>query len=215
MHRTVTATASLVLSSLAPMVRAQVGSTTDLWDHSRGSIVIDHSPFDDTHAGYDARDAFGGNYHDFPAALGAVIFADFMPQGSIHHIEWRTAAPIDLERFTLAVAADTHQDTLRAVSAFRLLARDEPGAPWMLLYDATRDPHDVLAHPIWTIDHQFKSPRARLLEFRAEFTQACPRTDYGGPRVLELDGFGEYSLAAAPARAIDPLASKAKRQPSP
>ncbi len=179
--------------ALAGVTRAQVGSSDDLWDCSRGAVVIGHTPFDDTHHGYDARDAFGGNFHDFPAALGAVIFADFRPAGSVHSIEWRAAAPIDLERFMLAVAGDTHGDTRRATSGFRLFGRDEAGAPWMLLYEQTRDPQEVLTHPIWTIDHEFRSARRRLIEFRAEFVQACERTDYGGPRVIELDGFGEYS----------------------
>lgn len=200
MHRT--ALAVLCVAPIASLAHAQIGSTDDLWDHSRGSRVIDHSPFDidgGSDGGYDARDAFGGEFNDFPQAFGAIIFDDHKPKGAAHWIEWRAAAPIDLERFTMSASADIHADDLRATSEFRLYARDEAGAPWMLLHEAVRTDEAVFRHPHWTLDHEFKTPRRNLLEFRAEFVQASGRTDYGGPRVWELDGFGEYSIAAAPA----------------
>lgn len=195
--------AFLVPLVLAPVAAGQIGSTEDLWDTARGAEVLDHSPFDDTHHGYDARDAFGGDFHDFPAALGAVIFADFMPAGTAHWIEWRPAAAMDLERFTVSVSADHNGEDLRATSGFRLFGRDEPGAPWMLLFEATRTREAVLAHPEWMVDHEFRTPRRGVMEFRAEFVQASGRTDYGGPRVWELDGFGEYSLGGTPRASVE------------
>jgi hypothetical protein len=196
-----TTLAFTLATSLAPLAAAQVGSSRDLWDFSRGTTITAHSPFDDSHAGYDARDALGGAFHDYGPELGSVIFADFQQPGSIHSLEWRTPAPIDLERFTMACGADHHAEDLRATAAFRLYAREEPGAPWILLHEAARAPADILDHPLWTLDHEFDSPCRGLTEFRAEFVQASANTEYGGPRVYELDGFGEYTWVAASAGA--------------
>ncbi|MCA9288025.1 MAG: hypothetical protein KDA05_05540, partial [Phycisphaerales bacterium] len=179
-----------MLGSAAQLAIAQVGSTQDLWDQSRGGIVTGHSPFDGP---YDARDAFGGEYHQYLPELGAVVFADGAAQGAAHWLEWRTPAPVDVRRIGVYLFGDLQGTLDRQTSTFRLYARPSGATPWILIFESTRTMPAMLLHSIWTIDHEFHVPITGVSEFRSELVQASPSLVVGGPRVVEIDGFGGYT----------------------
>lgn len=186
--------AAAIHGAVAALACGQVGSTTDLWDHSRGATVLRHSALD---RAYDTRDAFGGEFNEFRPELGAIVFADGGPRGTVHWIEWRTSAAVRLESFAAYLASDEQGAADRAASGFRLFGRVDSDAAWCLLYEAPRGPDAVIQHCWWAIHHEFGRALPPMAEFRAEIVQATERPDYGGPRLIELDGFGRCPCRGA------------------
>jgi len=177
-----------------PVVRSQYGSTGDLWDVSRGTTVTAHSEINPYFDGRlaDPHNIFGTDIPGFELEPGDVVFTDGKPAGFSHFVEWRTAAPVTIRAFRLHAQGDGPQfGNQREFAKFRLLARSPGSATFDRLLYAYQ-----ASHP-----YSFIKPDEFLLleanvgpitaqEFRAEFV-ASSHTALNGPRILELDGFGD------------------------
>jgi len=122
---------------------------------------------------------------------GNTIFADSQPKGTVHFIEWQTAAPVTIARFRLWAFEDSPDTNLRSFDHVRLLAFVN-NAFSVFYEDDIASPYDYLA-PFLLRASTIAPVTAQ--RFRAEFTQ---HHDPGlsGPRVIELDGFPEAATCA-------------------
>ncbi|MEO7326657.1 MAG: LamG domain-containing protein [Dokdonella sp.] len=121
--------------------------------------------------------------------VDSLLFQDNMPDGFTHSIEWRTAAPVTLERFALSAFAGQPPNFKRAFRDFKLFARDLVGGPFVPVYaSSVRTPYPVDAGEYRL--HRCVNLRPVLAQdFRAEFVQHG-EGGFFGPRVMELDGLG-------------------------
>lgn len=168
------------------------GITTDLWDISQGTIITGNSPFDPAFGSphpYDGRDLFGGHFGDYLPESGDAVFADGMPTGFAHFVQWKTIAPVTIGSFNLFAQADGDPTFQREMGRFRLQAKSPGSLVFDLtLYDAviTRPYNYLDVSQSLLVSATIASVTAQ--EFRAEFYDVGG-TPYGGPRVIELDGF--------------------------
>ncbi|HEV8543350.1 MAG TPA: hypothetical protein VGR78_13225 [Verrucomicrobiae bacterium] len=192
-------TGSILLSISVLLLTALKGvaqfapSTSDVWDVSRGTILILSSDLDSPNA-YDMRDMFGGSFGTSAAEKGNVVFAHGAPEGSVNVIEWRTKTNYAIKSFRL-FAYDDPGTMDHGMGLFRLSAKSA-GSPTFdtVLYEFTP------AHPYHYEDaaHQLliaaNVKPVQAQEFKAEFTtwngQSGPAAN--GPRVVELDGLTDF-----------------------
>lgn len=168
------------------------GVKSDLWDIALGTTITAHSPFDAALGSphpYDARDIFGGTYGDFIPEKGDVVFNDNQPAGFIHFVEWMTPSPVTIGSFSLHAAADGNPTYQREIARFRLLAKSANSSTYDLtLFDAEpARPYTYIDFATLLLIHADISA-VTAQEFRAEFYDVGG-TPFGGPRVIELDGF--------------------------
>lgn len=168
------------------------GASDDLWDVARGGVVTASSQMHSTGGVVDsfAQDSFGAQ------TVGAVepgmtIFRDLAPDGTVHFVEWSTPAAFDLHGFRLHAAHDESPQQ-RAFRSFRLFAREAGAAAYTTIYASPVGvPYPDTGELLPNSRDLYRCPKLRPFaaqEFRAEFTQDG---DFpGGPRVIELDGFG-------------------------
>lgn len=148
------------------------------------------------YAGSDARAAFG-----FEAEFGEtshVLFADGGPVGAIDYIDFRTAAPVDLDFFQLYLADDSNTGSVnRGATSFNLLAGPK-GGPLMSIATLALGEH-------YRDTYGTASGRSSILiggnlaaqgvqDFRLELTRATEL----GPRILELAGIGRIAAVPEP-----------------
>src|SRR5688572_18517686 len=76
----------------------EFGARDDLWDISQGSVVTATSGLISSES---QPGMFGSS--DF---FASTIFADDRPNGFVHFIEWRTAAPVTVKRVRLFGGGD-------------------------------------------------------------------------------------------------------------
>ncbi len=166
--------------------------TTDLWDISQGITITANSS-----TLSDIRNMFGGA---FGPAFGCgcesehTLFRDGLPAGTMHFVEWRTLDPITLRSFHLFAVHDgpPFDARYRGFSRFVLYAKRSGSDSFEQIHEfSPSNPYGggeqgsflTLAANVASIEAQ---------EFRAEFVQYGdiePRAS--GPRIIELDGFGE------------------------
>lgn len=171
-------------------------SSDDLWDVSRGVVITGHSsPLACTATdAFDARNLFGGNFaHGCPFELAdRFLFADRMPEGFVHYVQWATPNPVTVRSFNLWAHHDGLPSWNRAMASFRLLAK----SPGSTTYDLVL--HSFVPSLPYTyvdgigslvISTDIKPTTVR--EFRAEFIgfAPVPEDPSNGPRLIELDGF--------------------------
>lgn len=180
----------LVAALSAVTVSAGAQSHTDLWDISQGSVVTAHSAL---HSNFSIGDMFGTTAS--PGEPGDTIFADQQGLGFVHFVEWTTPVPITLESLHLYATGDigaAYGSDFRDIGEFRLYSKVNPGDGFQLLTSL------IPTHPF----PHFFSPEVITLSnpvvgqyFRADFVQYDNfffGTNYlGGPRIVELDGFGQ------------------------
>jgi hypothetical protein len=174
------------------------GATDDAWDVARGGMVTASSQMHSTGGVVDsfAADSLGAQT---AAAVepGITIFRDLAPDGTVHFIEWRTSAAFELHGFRLHAAHDAAPQQ-RAFRAFRLFAREAGAASYTTVYAGPVGvPYPEVGELLPSTRELKRCPKQRPFqaqEFRAEVTQDG---DFpGGPRVVELDGFGADRIFA-------------------
>ncbi|WP_386067283.1 LamG domain-containing protein [Tahibacter sp. UC22_41] len=114
--------------------------------------------------------------------VNTLLFADNQPDGTVHAVEWQTAAPFYLGGFGLAAIhePDTAQRSFRY---FKLQAR-MPGGSYVTVFEAPQEfPYAPGGREL---DRCVHTRPLRAQQFRAEFTQNGP-PGFSGPRVIELD----------------------------
>ncbi len=167
-------------------------SSSDIWDVNRGSVITRSSG---DRAGFDPRDAFGGNFSTLEPAQ--FVFRDDRAEGFVHFLEWQTPAPVLLQSFRLFAAGDGPiYNNEREFARFTLKAKSSPASD----YDVTLF-NFIPAHP-----YTFQEVATSLLVaanvnptlaqfFRAEFVQFNGQRGFDGPRIIELDGFSELTAS--------------------
>ena len=195
----------LVFFVFSGICLAEPASTNDLWDVSQGSKVTDTSGIMNPGGGFWASyaDNMFGAVHPGTAEAYNTLFPDGKAAGYTHWIEWQTPSEIALKSFNLVAGHDGDSKYSkgsifkRGFSEFELFAWD--GSGWTSVYDFMTDSDgDGLygggpSYPAKTaleLTVNLGSPMIAQ-RFRAEFTQAGDSIN-GGPRILELDGYGYY-----------------------
>lgn len=185
----------LALLCASGSVSAQAPVSDDLWDVSRGTVVVAGSPLDTLPgwpALYDVANilgAKGGEYYEGKA--GAAVFQDSQPAGFVHFLEWRTPAPVTLRAFRLFASGDGGGTANREFGQFRLLAKSPGSATFDLVLNTFTPPHPyVFLDKASALLLERNIPSTTAQDFRAEFTNwgGSPLL-YNGPRILELDAF--------------------------
>jgi hypothetical protein len=184
---------SVLLFFIWSSIRAQALSptTNDLWDVSNGTIVSRHS---DLGYGTAAEDMFGGSSSSVEPE--DTLFSDFRPPGGIHFVEWRTASPVALSSIAIFAGGDGEiYQNEREFSRLTILTKSSISSDFdTVVYDLTP------AHPY--VLQERSSNNALLTNvvfaapvtgqfFRAEFVHFAAGRGYDGPRIIELDAFGE------------------------
>ncbi len=171
-----------------------IGSRNDLWDQSKGTVVTSASEVDLYFDGrpYNPLNIFGTDLPGLPLEPGSVVFADGKPHGFAHFVEWRTAAPVTIKSFRLYAAGDGPQyANQREFGEFLLFAKT-PGSgtfdKLLYSYSATHPYTFLKFSDVLLTEANITAVTAQ--EFRAEF-RATSKPALNGPRILELDGFGE------------------------
>ena len=149
----------------------------DLW---QGALVTAHSPLQS-----DSPDCMFGATGCSPET-DSLLFADGLPDGTVHSIEWQTATPVTLGSIALHAYHDAADNTQRAFRHVLIQAR-EIGGTFATVYDSDvalpygqgPDGRELLRCPNVRPTH--------AQEFRAEFVQDG-NTTFSGPRIEELDG---------------------------
>lgn len=187
-----------LLALRAATLYAQTPSTNDLWDVARGAAVTAHSPLDAADGSanpFDAANLLGATNGTFlEGAQGRVVFTDDAASNHVHFIEFRTAAPVTVRAFRLFAVADDAAPHSREFLTFRLWARESGTARFTrLLYEfSPSHPYVFLDNASFLLVAANITPVAAQ-DFRAEFvTDPATPAPYNGPRVIELDGFGDF-----------------------
>ncbi len=181
----------LAMARMPTTCSAQV--TTDLWDVSQGSVVIANSAVIDFGPAYRSsiNDMFGAR--DANVEAGNTIFKDNRLTGFTHFVQWQTPTPIALDSFKLYATHDfplPADANLRGFSTFNLFAKNIVTNAFELVYtNSPTNPYTFIGPGFLLIDTAVSTTVAQT--FRAEFVQFGDNSSSaGGPRVLELDGFG-------------------------
>lgn len=150
----------------------------DAW---QAALVTDHTPLRSSGPG----GMFGAtNVSPEPTTT---LFAEGLPDGTVHAIEWQTATPVTLGGFGVYAFHSENDDTIRSFRHMRVQAREIGGnfetfyeSPIVLPYGQGDNAREL-----------FRCPRLRPLhaqQFRAEFVQEGAAGLFSGTRVAELDG---------------------------
>jgi hypothetical protein len=209
-------TCALAVSCLFTSARA---APTDLWDATNGTAVTATSGVASVYVSPSQGIANMFTPKANPSASQFddqfnTLFADNVPAGFTHWVEWQTPTPVTLTSFALYAQEDypLFNTFVRSFDNFNLYAWD--GTTFQSIFST------ATAHP-----YSFVDPSQDLLysvnvspvttdRFRAEFVQDAAtenaylgNTTYG-PRILELAGYGvavpepSYLVVAAIAAAV-------------
>jgi len=174
-------------------------STDDLWE---GATIIDQS----------------GDFNAWPVenifGTSATLFRDYQNAGFQHYVVWKTAVSISLDSINLIAwhdwGVDPHGDdrdrNYRGFSEFRLYyanTYENSMTDWKLIVTtATTNPYGGGPNypgENW-LELEKSFPVVKGQYFKAVFVQAGDGSDYygdsQGPRVIELDGYGESELGS-------------------
>lgn len=165
---------------------ADGGSSSDLWDISRGTVITASSG---ARVGSDLRDMFGGTFSEIE--IGHALFQDKESEGFVHFVEWKTPSTVHLESFRLFAIGDSPlYNNEREFARFTLKAKSNPSGDFdIVLFDTTPSHPYALADSsqFLVIEANVKPTVAQY--FRAEFVQFNGYRGFDGPRIIELDGY--------------------------
>lgn len=201
----------LALGLLAPIadMTAQPISSTDLWQNAH------ITSFSSQHSAGPMTGFFDGLEGGYGYETGNALFADSMPAGTVHNIEWSTSTVVTLNSFNLIAYHDFDGRDIRdrGFGRFSLFSGD--GSIWSEIfnwnysnflgdfhygggdsYDFVPDLHDMNRSYLELTENFSTTVSSQL--FRAEFIQYGS----GGPRIVELDGLAERQAIPAPATLI-------------
>lgn len=178
-------------------------SASDLWDvhYSSNPIqILEHTPtYTSGYSGgtvtYSVEAMFGAvTNQTYPDAQTNTIFADGKPAGFTDYVVWRTPLPIHLTGFRLYSEIDsdgTVKPAVRQIINFRLFYSTD-GTSWTGIED--RNTQELYNSRF--LEYAKDGLDFTASYFKAEFVRAADvevfpgRYGGGGPRVVELDGFG-------------------------
>ena len=182
------------------------GVSTDLFDLAQGAQVI-HSTNQHNGAGNsDVRQIFGLPGSGAWVEPGNAIFADGPGAGYVDVVEWQTPGWINLTGFELRLSQDGPGNSFRGCGAFKLFASQD-GVNFSEVSSGSI-PMAGAANanaPLLIADAALTGTTANVRAFRLELM----RLSAGGPRVMELDGFGTPGAQPAGTTFLDRLAFNA------
>jgi hypothetical protein len=147
-----------------------------------------------------------GRRDPYPPEDIATFFADHLPTGVVHWVEWQTKGEVQLasvQIFTRHDPPEPEKDIRfqRAFNRFKFKVRRNsewvdavdfnPPLPYgqtLELKHANGQPLPATASERVSLALCFDVPQIAAREFRAEFVQATDWYGYSGPRVIKLDG---------------------------
>jgi hypothetical protein len=153
----------------------------DAWE---GATVLSDSGLTSNNA-----DGMFGGSTSLPEPTNT-LFADNLPDGTVHSIEWRAAEAVTLRGLHVLAIHTSPSDTQRGFRHLRVQAR-ETGGNFATVYDS-----DVVlpyAPGSRELNRCISLRPVHAKEFRAEFTQGGA-PGFSGPRVVELDAVGSIDL---------------------
>lgn len=170
------------------------GATDDGFDVSRGTQVISSTPQHNTCCGNsDPRMALGLGPLPSWVEPGNAIFADGPAPGHVDVLEWQTPEPLDLTRIEIRLAQDGPDSPYRGTAAYRLWASADGMQFAPISGGAIPLRNGVMIHAALLItDRALNGVTTGLRVFRLELT----RLSNGGPRLIEVDGFGAPGTGA-------------------
>lgn len=179
----------------SPIVYA---SSDDLWDVAHGVTMTAHSDF---RAGSgDPLGMFGKNSHVIDNDNTYTYFADGKPAGYTHFVEWSTPGPVSLKKVRLFATGDTPAfANEREFDKIVIKTKSDGSSSFdkVVLSFTPTHPYTFLgASRFLVIDADVEPVVGR--EFRAEFSQFTAGRGFDGPRIMELDGFGDGLPDTAP-----------------
>ena len=165
------------------------GVTSDIFDLSQGTIVLETSPLLGCCGGSAGENTFGGMAGVEPPHT---LFVDGVPVGSLDFINFQTASLIELTGYSAILADDSDNpanfgDPNRGSSSFSLYTSPDATFSSPTLISNTALPSSYLSNygtNAIQITDTFAPVTAQF--FRLEVT----RTTEAGPRIRELDGVG-------------------------
>jgi hypothetical protein len=152
-----------------------------LFHISKGTVVLDHSALN---PGEVASEIFGFIPNTGPEP-GSLIFADGLPDETIHFVEWEMPQSTTVGRLRVSAAGDGCNSEARTFDHVRILA--EVDDQMLVVVD-----EDVI------VPYQYETtcgivlsqviPLVTATRFRIEFTQHLSQL-FSGPRIYEVEGF--------------------------
>jgi len=176
--------ALLAASLLTTAFAAGAQTSTDAWDVAQGNAVTSISTAHPAGLPAGMFGADAGAFASFPVERLNTLFGDLLPVGTVHSIEWHTAAPISLTGYHLLANADSVDldvDNGRSFSQFKLYA--EVDGNFQLISSV----NTAVLYNAGLLDVQGHFAAVGAQNFRAEFTQLSGLFAKSGPRVVELD----------------------------
>lgn len=158
-------------------------SNMDLWNFDKGTVIDGSSGTIDR---YFPLNAFGSVYSNSSEPY-ATIFRDGAPNATVHWVAWHMPDAQIIRSVALWAADDTPSSRNRATSHFKLFGKAQSGDAWTPLVD--QDLPYVYSPARAAVIANIANPIIARY-YRAEFTQISGTDNYG-PRVLEIDGFGD------------------------
>lgn len=164
-------------------------SFADLWDVHSGNAITASS---DYHllAG-SPQGMFGGT--SLAPQGDWTYFADNMPTGTVHYVEWTTPVPVSVRTIRLFAHGDAGLNNGREFNSVTVRAKS-PGSTTFdlpLITFTPTHPYTFLDNEL-IIDTEIKPVVASA--FRAEFLQYTAGYGFDGPRLVELDAFDTRPL---------------------
>ncbi|MBP7951092.1 MAG: CotH kinase family protein [Verrucomicrobiales bacterium] len=181
------------------------GSATDLFDVSQGAQVIVSTPQYPAAGMSDARLIFGQPGNGAWVEGTNAIFQDGTA-GFTDVVEWQTPGWVNLTGFELRMAQDGTGSAFRGCQSFKLFASQD-GVNFSQISGGTLPLVGGVNQfsPILINDTTLTGTATNVRAFRLELV----RLTGGGPRVIELDGFGTPGEMPVGATFLDRLALNA------
>lgn len=186
--------ALVLIVATSSTLLAQYGVSTDVWDVTSGTVVTGSSTPATHFSGnrFKPEAMLGGTPAGFGTEVGSFTFADGRPAGFVHFVEWKTATPVKVSRLKVYAAGDGPVfNNQREFERVVIRAKTAGAAEFnTVLADKT------VTHPYTFVDAanyvavDQVVPDVIAQEFRAEFLDRGLGS-FSGPRILEIDGFGE------------------------
>ncbi|HUR47764.1 MAG TPA: hypothetical protein VMZ27_17905 [Candidatus Saccharimonadales bacterium] len=118
---------------------------------------------------------------------GNVLFEDGHTNGFVHYVEWSTPVPVTLRSYRLFAGGDG----MREFASFTLKAKSIGSSIFDLTIDKFTPVHPYVFPEGSPLLHSADVNSVTAQQFRAEFVNRAGGSD--GPRIIELDGFGEVA----------------------
>ncbi len=164
---------------------ARAIAANDIWDTSAGAVVTSSSPLA---AGSSMAAGFDGT-------ATALQFANGAPAGFLHFVEWQTPGLVVIDGARLFASDDGPASAAGGFSEVRIFRRQGSGEDFTLT--ATyRPPTNPYVGPV---EAPLMTNAFVGRQFRAEFDAAVAGS---GPRVTEVDGFGESVVLVSSPEAV-------------